>query len=357
MHASFDFCKNPFLWYDFVDQIHFKKRDQSMKRNYKLLNLFVLLSVPFLPGCMSDKKESDTSKVLISIEGKAALTEKQLEDFIGQALEANPQAKMMYTMMPEALKQQAFEAKKTAAIMAAWAKREGIRESAEYKKKYAQVLESVHQALDQEFFVQNHKPTVTDEAVVAFYEQHKHEPQFVMTQAGVKVVGVEFDTKDQADKFAQELAGKAATIEKIAAAKKLKTKDFGIVNKDSFVSKAIKAAVEGIKTFPAVKVAKDDKKYVVLVALAKENAKAYALDDVKEGVRRMLEQRGIQEAVEQKIASYKDKYNVKIDENYINDLKAHAQQREEEFKQKIAQEQGAPAQGKHQAKELGTSAA
>lgn len=304
---------------------------------YQKINLILLLSIGFLPSCFkNDGAKNESNAVVITVDGKSILNEKQLEDFIGQALEANPQAKVMYTIMPEAIKEQALEAKKQMITIAEWAKREGIHNSAEYKKRLNQAIEGIHAALDQEEFIKRHKPEISEQAIVEFYEQHKHEPQFMMGQAGIKAVGVEFATKDQADKFAQELAGKAANVARIAESKKLTVKEYGVVNKDAFAPKAVKAVLETVKTFPTVKVVKDDKNFVVIVALAKEDAKIYPLEDVKEGIKRMLESRTVQEAIEKHLPEYQKKFNIQVDENYKANLKAQSEQRQDELRKKMS---------------------
>ena len=306
-----------------------------MKR-YNKISLILLLSIPFLPSCFNkSEKPKDSSKVIITVDGKPAVTEQELEDFISQAVEANPQAKMMYTMMPEAIKEQALEAKKQQVLMSAWAKKEGVRESAEYKKKLAQVIDSIYNTLDQEEFIKRHKPDVTEQEIIEFYEQHKNEPQFLMNQPGVKAVGVEFPAKEDADKFAQEIAGKAADALKIAEGKKFATKDYGVVNSDAFAPKAIKSAVENVKSFPSVKVVKDDKKYVVVVALSKENAKIYPLEEVKEGIRRMLDGQKMQNVFESKMAEYEKSLKVNVDDSFKSGLKEQSERRQEEFRQKM----------------------
>ena len=59
-----------------------------------------------MPGCSwfgsssSEKNMNDGSEVLLTINGKPALTAKQFEDELTSIGEANPQVKMMLEMMP-----------------------------------------------------------------------------------------------------------------------------------------------------------------------------------------------------------------------------------------------------------------
>lgn len=313
-------------------------------KSYAKISLILLLSVPFLPSCFKNDEKRAEGKTVIVVNGKPALTESELEDFITLAVEANPQAKVMYTMMPEAMKEQALEAKKQSITISEWAKRNGVRDSAEYKKKFNQVMDSVYNALDQEEFLKRQKGNVTDQDVVTYYEQHKNDPQFMVSEGGIKTIGIEFNTKDEAEKFAQSLKGKEATAQKMADAKKLKTKDFGLISKDTFVAKYVKSAVENASKFPAVKVVQGDKKFWVIVALSKDDAKYYQLDEVKEGVKRMLEAQQSQEGFQQSIQKYQDEYKIAVDENYKNDLKASLEKRQQDMQAQMQNQQQPAAQ-------------
>lgn len=319
----------------------------------KYISLVFLLSIVFLPSCLdkgsTGSSVSDGSRVLIEINGNAALTEKQLEDFIAQTVEANPQAKMMYSMMPEMIKEQAFEAKKHCIVMSEWAKKNGIRDSKEYKDKINQIMENIYCSLDQEEFVKRHKDEVTDADVEKFYNEHKHEAHFTKAQGGIKTVGVEFAKKEDADKFAAEVAGKAHSLEKIAKDKKLHFKDFGSVSADSFAPKYVKSAVESVAKFPAIKVVKGDNgKFWVVAAIEKASSVHYALDEVKAQLKQMLDQQKMQEAMG-KVEGMLDSMKVKIDSAFKDELRSAAQQKQEDLRKQMEQVQQAPKEAKQQA--------
>lgn len=306
----------------------------------KYLSLVLLTSIIFLPSCFNKNDSgsssyNDGSRVLISVGGKPALTEKELEGFIDQMVESNPQAKMMYQIMPEGIKDQAFDAKKHCVVLGEWAKNEGIRDSKEYKEKLAQIMDQVYCSLDQEEFVKLNKEEVSDFDVEKYYNEHKHEQHFIKEQGGVKTEAVRFNSKEDADSFAKEIIGKTKNLEKIAKEKQLHFKDYGSVNSDAFAPKFIKDAVEKVNKFPLVKTVKGDKgKFWVVVALEKTNTEHYSLDEVKPQLKQMLDQEKSQSAMaklDEKIKSL----NIKIDESYKKDLQEASQRKQEEMQKQM----------------------
>lgn len=311
----------------------------------KISFLLLLSGLAILPGCSlfkkSDEKASEVTsakvvagsdKVLISANGKPVLTEQEFESFLEQAAEADPQAKMMLSMMPEAIKEQALDAKKRSAVISEWAKHEGIRDTKEYKERKEAIFKSVEESLDHEAFMKKHKAEVTDKDAKDFYDKNKvQDPRFKISEEGTKSFGVEFDSKEKAQAFLDEIKNKVSAIENEAESKKLKTRDFGIVNKDSYQPKAIKNAVLAAKV-PSVQVVQDGKEFWVVAALSKEAAKYHSFDDLKEGIKRMLEGQKMEETMDKELPKYEQKHNVTLNQDYLKDLQAKKEARENEMK-------------------------
>ena len=313
-------------------------------KNYALI---ALSSLVILPGCFnkSENKSEDkkaTGEVLISANGKPFLTEHELENFLEQAAEADPQTRMMITMMPEGVKEQALEAKKRAAIISEWAKHEGVRDSQDYKTKKALITQSIDESLDNEAFMKKHKVEVSDKEAREFYDENKlKDPRFKISQEGTKAFGVSFDTESSAKEFLDSVKSKVSEIEKLAESKKLKTRDFGIVNQESYAPKAIKEAILKAK-IPSVQIVKEDNKFWVVASLTKEAAKYHSFDDLKDGIKRMLEGQKMEEMMTKELPKYEKQFGVKVNEDYLKNLKAKREDREKELREQFESQ---PAQG------------
>ncbi len=320
-------------------------------QSWKALSLFLLFSI-VLPGCLGkkeEKKESTTmvadGRVLVEVSGKPALTERDFEDLLAQAAEADQQIKFMLEFMPEVTREQLFKAKKRGVIISEWAKSEGVRETEKYKKKFDQIVKSLYEALDNEHFLERHKAEVTDADVKKFYDEQKSkDPRLTISPAGVKSVAVSFESKDTAQKFLDKVAQKPKEFEKIAQAEKLQVRNFGVVNQESTVDAPVKAKILAMKA-PSVELVQDGKKFWVVAALSKEQAAYHAFEDVKEGIRRLLMPQKIEVMYEAELPKIEQKLGIKQDENYLKELQQKREQREQEMQQK---QQAAEAAAKEQ---------
>jgi hypothetical protein len=330
--------------------------------------LVLLTSLIVLPGCsFFDKKGKDdvsahkvvSGDVLVYSGDKPLLTEEEFNDFLDQAAEADPQARMMLSMMPEAIREQALEAKKRALVISEWAKHEGVRDSKEYQSKQKLIMQSVQESLDSEAFMKKHKVEITDKEARTFYDENKtKDPRFMISQAGVKTFGVEFDSKVKADEYLEKIKNSISSIEKDAESQKLKTRDFGTINTDSYAPKAIKDVILKAKV-PSVQVVKEDGNFWVVAALSKETAKYHSFDDLKEGIKKMLEQQKIEDMMEKELPKYEKQFGIKINEDYLKDLKDKKDAREKELREQFEasqkNEEQKNAKGNKGSKELAQS--
>lgn len=306
-----------------------------MSKQVKSIHYLSLLSLVALSGCWkgSDKVEEvsvvasdDDSTVLLSIGGSPKITVNSLDADLNEIAEMDQQAKMMLMFDPEGTKERMFKEQKRMAVVEEWAVRNGVREDAEYKKKQSRIISHVQKQLDFEQFLKEHEVDVTDADVRKYYEDNKDQDyRIVISQAGVKTQAVEFDTKDAADKFAEELkkAG-AKDIEKLAKGKKLFARSFGNVNDSSYADKEIKEAVLKLNKFPTVSVVEsgDKKKYWVVAALVKEKAKYQDFDKIKDSLKQAIKPKKIGEMLEVKLPEYSAEFKVVENEGYFKDLKA-----------------------------------
>ena len=309
-----------------------------MSKQVKSIHYLSLLSLVALSGCwkgdsccskteeVSAIASDDDSTVLLSIGDSAKITVNSLDADLNELAEMDQQAKMMLTFDPEGTKERMFKEQKRMAVVEEWAVRNGVREDAEYKKKQSRIISHVQKQLDFEQFLKEHEVDVTDADVRKYYDENKDQDyRIVVSQAGVKTQAVEFDTKEAADKFAEELkkAG-AKDIEKLAKGKKLFARSFGNINDSSYADKEIKDAVLKLKKFPTVVVIgiNDKKKYWVVAALAKEKAKYQDFDKIKDSLKQAIKPKKIGEMLEVKLPEYSAEFKVVENEGYFKDLKA-----------------------------------
>ena len=143
-----------------------------------------------MPGCSwfgsssSEKNMNDGSEVLLTINGKPALTAKQFEDELTSIGEANPQVKMMLEMMP-AVRVNVFSQMAVQKVLKLWADKANVKDTEEYKKRQ----EAIEQELAGYAFQQEllKEIVITEEEALKYYEENKTSiPDFVVTAGGTK---------------------------------------------------------------------------------------------------------------------------------------------------------------------------
>ncbi len=288
----------------------------------------------------------DGSEVLVSIDGKTKLTVKSFENMLDAIAAENDQFKMMLQFMPD-VKEQVFKAKKHAIIQDEWAKREGVKDSEDYKKKHAMVLQGVKDQLNHDVFVKKHKPEVSDADVKKFYDENKEkDPRLMKSPEGVKADSITFKSKDAADAFKAKVT--AGTFNKVAKEDNLKSASLGtdgLVTENSFqLSSDVRDSVLKAKV-PSVIIAKDDKDYLVIHVKSKAKAEHHEFDKVKDGLKQMIQSQKTEEAISNASEEYGKKIGVKENTKYFEDIK---KQKEEEAKK--AAEEYAKSQKEQEAK-------
>lgn len=266
---------------------------------------------------------SDKSVVLLSVGGKSRVTLNSLEKDLNEIAEMDQQAKMMLQFDPEGTKERMFDEQKRMVVVQEWASQNGVRSKEEYQKKLDRIINHVQKQLDFEQFLKAHAVEVDPADVQKYYDDNKEQDyRILISPAGVKASGIEFDTKAKADEFAAQ-ALTVSAFEKLAKDKKLSPRSLGTVNERSYVDSAVKKALAEAKHVPAVLVVKcaDSKKYMVVAAMAKEVAKYQDFDKVRDAIEQMLKQKKMVEMLEVKIPAYAEQYKVVENKDYFTDLK------------------------------------
>ncbi len=255
------------------------------------------------------KAVQDGTPVLLSVDGVPAITQKTFDEYFEQFVAANPRLQSMIQFMPNA-KKEIFNGMVNERILLAWGEKNRIHENEDYQKELDQAMRMVKTGLAAKQFEKDliGKVVVTDKEMQDYYDAHK-DPELIVTQAGVKAVGVEFDSKEKAQAFFDK--AKDAKDFKAAAADQ-KVKEFASINKQSFdVDKAVIEKVSAVTTFPKViMVEAADKKFWVISAQSKQAAQYRSFDEIKDGLRQMIEREKAMKIYNDKIADLKKQYNV-----------------------------------------------
>lgn len=293
-------------------------------------------------SCPSEGKveHKDGSVALISIEGKPALTAKEFEDFINKAVEGNEQAKLWMQFVPD-FKEQVFKSKVRSTVMGEWAKRNGVRNSKEYREKERIILDSIRDSLDLEEFVKRNDADVSDADAEKYYEENKaQDPRIMLSPEGVKALGVSFKSQAEANEFAENVKKNRSALEKLAKDKKLSVTQFGVVNDESVIDSKIKEKVNAAKSFPTVLVVRDEKgKFWVVLAQAKEKAQFRPFEQVKDLIKKLLKPKKLEEIIEKEVAKLEKEYNVTYDKSYFEEQRKKAESEAQEAMKALTQQQ------------------
>lgn len=301
----------------------------------------------------SSSNVKDDSEVLLSIGGKQAVTKNQFDAYYTQFLAANPRLQGMIQFLPNA-KQEIFKAMANEEIVLHWAEQNSVCETPEYQAEFEQAVKMVKRGLAAKNFEQNvvGKVSTTEAETKEYYEKHKN-PEFIVSPGGVKVVAVEFDAKDKVRAYAlfDKTKANASTFKTVAETDKYKVKDFAPINDFSFdIDKNVKEKVSALKTFPSVLVVEGaDKKFWVVQAISKEDAKYRSLEEVRDGIKFAIEREKMAKLWNEKIDDLRKKYDIVENVAYFESEKPMVSQGQmplsQEDLEKIVQDQAEASKG------------
>jgi len=310
----------------------FNKNNSNKQQVVYVLSLVSL--VLLLSGCWGKQKGTDqapeisaddNSVVLLKVNGVPKITVDSLEADINEIVAMDQQFKVMMMFNPQETRERVFQEKKRMAVIEEWALSNGIRNEPEYKQKKAKIMKHVDMQLDFEQFLNKHKVDISDEDVLKYYNEHKtQDPRILVSQAGIKAVGVEFAGQEAASKFYHKLKQAGAdNLDKLAKENKYFVRSFGIVNEASYADQAIKDALSKVTKFPFVLLVEnqDQTKFWVVVAQSQEELKYHEFEKIKENLKQGLASKAIGEMLEVKIPEYAKGFDLVENETYFTDLK------------------------------------
>lgn len=291
--------------------------------------------------------QTDSSGVLLSIDGKPAITVAEFEGHLDKIVESNPQIAAAIQSMP-AMKYNIFSGMMSQELLRAWVKKSKVAESKEYQDDLALMHKMVEFELARKYFQDDVEKEITVSAsdIKKYYDDHKASiPDLVINPGGVKAKGIAFKKEHPAEVFARH-EDLAENFEKIAKAEGLEVVDFGLINEYNVdVDKKVKEKLSKALKVPSImRVKQDDTHYWICLVTEKQDAEYRPLAQVQEGIEQMLRNEKMQLLFGQKIEALKTVYRAQEDRSYFE--KNNMQELLEQMQQAQMDEEqaAAPAQ-------------
>jgi len=256
----------------------------------------------------------DGSAVLVSMDGMPVVTEKSLEGEVEKLGASSPEFKEAMAFMGDQIRQMVADQLVLRAVIGKYIGDRGIDKQADYQQSLQCVIAHAKDSVNQQFFVKDIKTSVTDRDVHKYYDEEKD--RFILSQGGRKTVGVRFTDEGVAKAFLRKVKAEGGDIAKAAQSEEDgvadQVRDFGLVHEDKIgIDPTLRTKVLAMKV-PGTEMFKIDDKTFWVVHVSEEEEKKYrSFDDVKDQLRRILEERATAEASSKKLEELKEKYGVK----------------------------------------------
>ena len=285
-----------------------------------------------------EQKITDDSTVVATMGGKPLVRPSDVQREKDELMAANPQYKIIEQANPALSKQLERHIATTLvnqAIADKYVTDNKIDQTKEYQDDMKRMQDSMKHAINGKYFDQSIKTEVSDSEVRDFYEKNKNTmPQLLLSHGGTKAMGVEFDSQDKAQAFANKVNEQKGNFQKAAESANLKdkVKDFNFIHEQSVgLNPQLKDKILALKKVPSVEVIKlDDKTFWVVQATEKQESKYQDFDNVKGDIANYLEEQKRRNALQEKIKQLHDQYQVVLKEDYF---KADDQGEQDTFKE------------------------
>lgn len=263
---------------------------------------------------------TDGSPALVTMEGQPIVSKISVEKELKQLLKDNPQIQQMLPLMggKEQLIKRLVHALTERQIVRRWIEQEGIDRGVEYQKELKRMTDSVRDMLNVKKFNEEHKvPSISAVKIKEFYEKHKKTMQeLLVSRGGVQAMGIKFDSEDAAKDFLAKVNALKGDIEKAAEEAKFKIEDFKLVSAQSMragLTPELRDKIVAIQRCPAVKLFKiSDKIIWVVKASLKEDPTYKKYEQVKDHLRKYLEDQEREKVLGKAMDGLKKKYKVKM---------------------------------------------
>ena len=198
-----------------------------------------------LVGCIGggeEKKDADVAPraaedgvVLLTIEGKPAITKVQFDDFFDAWLQSRQDG--AFAAFDPRAQRRAFADLEMMKVLEFKMKKEGKDKDPEYQKKYERAHNLALFAVNSEILVEELMKTidVSDKALKAFYDENKGKnpafdnPPLLKTPEGIKIEVVEFRDESSAKRFLAKAEKPGADFKALAKEINKDVTDLGLV--------------------------------------------------------------------------------------------------------------------------------
>lgn len=241
------------------------------------------------------------------------------KEYVDEFLEAQPQYKQIFDMMPGA-EEQIFDGLKNELVLAEWIEKNGINKTAAYRKDEEKIAKFGRRSLNVKYFQEAYPVKVTDAEVRNYYNENKNSiPQLVLAPGGIAAQAVMFDNKAAAQAFYDKVKDTKVDFEAAAKEANLAVKDLGEVNNQSFnVEGTMRKKLLELKKFPSVELIEiNDTSFAVVKAMSKKEAQYVPFEEVKAGIENMLKQQKVAEALNKELDKLAKEYKVVVNKDYF----------------------------------------
>jgi len=265
---------------------------------------------------MADAKAptaSDGSKVLVTLGGKPLVTETSLQEEVERLAGSSPELKEAMAFMGDQIKNMIADQLVLRAVIGRYIEERGIEKSDDYRKSLECVMAHARDSVNQQFFVKDIKASASDRDVRNYYDKERE--RFLVSQGGRKTKGIQFNDQAVANAFLRKVKSAGGDIDKAAQAEDglaEKVRDFGLVHEDKIgIDPTLRAKVLEIRSVPGSEVIEvDENTYWVVNVSGQEEKKYRTYDEVKEQLKRILDEQAVAEASAKKLESLKEKYGI-----------------------------------------------
>ncbi len=306
------------------------------------------------PSCDTHVASAAPGDVLLSIDGKPAITKASLDDFYEAYMKNRPDA--MYAQMDPQAKRNAFNELVVMEVMTAKVKKDGKDKDAEWQKAYKRAHDLAIYSVNAEKLSKEVLDSIdtSDAALETFYKDVRGKnpafdnPPFLKQSAGIKIQSVQFADKKSADDFLAKAQKPGANFGELAKAIKKEVKNLGLVTSQSKVDYAVKAKAKTLEPNAVDVVTTQGNQYMVIKGIGPRQEASYAeLADViaaqpmlKEQLANYKKQVEAQAEFMKRIEDWKKELKVEENSKFFEEEEARKKaELEDKFKElKAAQE-------------------
>jgi hypothetical protein len=296
------------------------KEKLGMGEKAEVTEMLEVSNIPSAGQPVQLRGEDD--KVLVTKDGVSVITLKSFEEEFDRLLEENPQLAQMMQFIPD-LKKNVLNGLVGQLVMDIYVSENKINQKPEYRKDFERLLVSINRMLNRKYYTQNYRPArASDAQAKRVYEEKKDKIQgLVISQGGVRTVGIKFDKEDAAKAFYEKVKAKSKEFDSIAKEDGLseRIQDFKLINELSVgIDSALRSKIISLTKFPTVVLVKgSDGAFWVVNAISKEEKQYRPFDEVKEFLKDDIDREAEMKAIEDAIERDKKKFGIVIDEEVI----------------------------------------